>query len=178
MKRNASAASVVLALAATALLAACESSDDAGQAEACPQPDSLPSWTSESGLGVRVVEVGCGDEIVADTIAVVHYTGWLYDEQAADNRGTKFDSSVDRGEPFEFPLGVGRVIRGWDEGVAGMRVGEKRELTIPPELAYGERGAGTVIPPGATLIFDVELVDIIRFDNVGPDADAVESTTD
>ena len=83
----------------------------------------------------------------------MHYTGWLTD-------GTKFDSSVDRGQPFTFVLGVGQVIRGWDEGVASMKVGEKRKLTIPSKLAYGSRGAGRLIPPGATLVFDVELLDV------------------
>ncbi len=90
----------------------------------------------------------------------VHYTGWLYDEAAPDHKGEKFDSSRDRGTPFEFPLGGGRVIKGWDQGVAGMKVGGQRILTIPPEMGYGARGAGGVIPPNATLIFDVELLGV------------------
>ena len=92
----------------------------------------------------------------------VHYTGWLHEQTAADKRGQKFDSSRDRGEPFVFKLGAGRVIRGWDEGVAGMRVGGKRELLIPADLGYGVRGAGKVIPPGASLVFEVELLDVRR----------------
>lgn len=91
---------------------------------------------------------------------VVHYTGWLYDENAPDKKGKKFDSSVDRGQPFVFPLGLGRVIKGWDEGLALMKVGEKRRLIIPAKLGYGARGAGAVIPPDAMLVFDVELLDI------------------
>jgi FKBP-type peptidyl-prolyl cis-trans isomerase FkpA len=104
------------------------------------------------------VEIGTGDEAVAGKAVTVHYTGWLYTESAADHHGAKFDSSRDRGEPFVFPLGAGRVIKGWDQGVAGMKVGGKRTLTIPPELGYGSRGAGAVIPPNATLVFDVELL--------------------
>ena len=98
-----------------------------------------------------------------DTVEV-HYTGWLFDATAAGNRGAKFDSSVDRGERFQFPLGAGRVIQGWDQGVVGMLIGEKRELTIAPEMGYGERGAGNVIPPGATLLFEVGV-----FKLVGPE---------
>ena len=90
----------------------------------------------------------------------VHYTGWLHDPSKSDGHGRKFDSSVDRGTPFDFRLGAGEVIRGWDEGVAGMKVGGKRTLIIPPEMGYGARGAGGVIPPNATLVFDVELIDV------------------
>ena len=103
--------------------------------------------------------VGKGKEAVAGAIVQVNYTGWLHDHKAADMRGTKFDSSIGRG-PFSFPLGAGRVIKGWDQGVAGMKVGGKRTLVIPSDLAYGQRGAGGVIPPGATLVFDVELLDV------------------
>ena len=106
-----------------------------------------------SGLQYQDEEVGTGAEAKAGDHAVVHYTGVLAD-------GTKFDSSRDRSEPFEFALGAGMVIRGWDEGVQGMRVGGKRRLVIPPELGYGARGAGRVIPPNATLTFDVELLEL------------------
>lgn len=102
--------------------------------------------------------VGTGAEAVAGNRVRVHYTGWLYDPTAANNRGKKFDSSKDRGQPFSFGLGGGEVIRGWDEGVQGMKVGGTRVLTIPPEMGYGARGAGGVIPPNATLVFEVELL--------------------
>lgn len=111
-------------------------------------------------LQVTELAAGEGPAIAAGSVAVVHYTGWLYDPAAEDGKGRKFDSSVDRGKPFSFPLGAGRVIKGWDEGVAGMQVGGKRRLVIPSQMAYGERGAGGVIPPGATLVFDVELLGI------------------
>ena len=112
------------------------------------------------GLTMRVLEAGSGETAEPGQTAVVHYTGWLHDRQAPDNRGEKFDSSVDRGPPFEFPLGSGAVIQGWDQGVVGMQIGEVRELTIAPELAYGQRGAGDAIPPGATLVFEVELIEL------------------
>ena len=102
--------------------------------------------------------VGSGAEAVAGQRVRVHYTGWLYDPMASNNRGKKFDSSKDRGQPFSFGLGGGEVIRGWDEGVQGMKVGGTRVLTIPPEMGYGARGAGGVIPPNATLVFEVELL--------------------
>jgi FKBP-type peptidyl-prolyl cis-trans isomerase len=104
-------------------------------------------------LEIEELKVGIGHEAVVGRSVSVHYTGWLTD-------GTKFDSSVDRGSPFQFPLGAGRVIRGWDEGVQGMRVGGKRKLTIPSEMGYGERGAGGIIPPNATLVFEVELLGV------------------
>jgi len=107
---------------------------------------------------IDVVE-GQGAEARAGNV-VVHYTGWLHDPSKPDGHGRKFDSSHDRREPFQFRLGAGQVIRGWDEGVAGMKVGGKRTLIIPPEMGYGSRGAGGVIPPDATLVFDVELVDV------------------
>ena len=103
------------------------------------------------------VVAGSGAEATSGPVKV-HYTGWLHDPSQADGHGRKFDSSHDRGQPFAFHLGAGQVIRGWDEGVAGMKVGGKRTLVIPPELGYGARGAGGVIPPNATLVFDVELV--------------------
>jgi len=114
--------------------------------------------TTPSGLQIDDVTVGDGAEAQAGQSVTVHYTGWLYDENAADKRGQKFDSSKDRDEPFEFDLGAGMVIRGGDEGVQGMKVGGKRILTIPAELGYGARGAGGVIPPNATLLFEVELL--------------------
>jgi FKBP-type peptidyl-prolyl cis-trans isomerase len=106
------------------------------------------------------VRVGEGTEATSGREVTVHYTGWLYNEGAADKKGTKFDSSRDRNDPFAFRLGAGEVIPGWDQGVAGMKVGGQRTLTIPPQLAYGTRGAGGVIPPNATLVFDVELLGV------------------
>ena len=108
-----------------------------------------------SGLSYEDTQVGTGASPARGQTCVMHYTGWLW---VNGQKGKKFDSSVDRGSPFEFPLGLGRVIKGWDEGVATMKVGGKRTLLIPPQLGYGERGAGGVIPPGATLLFEVELL--------------------
>lgn len=126
---------------------------------ACSQP---PPYTGGAVAELQRIDVATGQGAVAmagDEVSV-HYTGWLYDQNAADKRGQKFDSSRDRGQPFVFMLGAGRVIRGWDEGVAGMRVGGKRELHIPAALGYGRDGAGDVIPPGASLVFEVELLDV------------------
>jgi FKBP-type peptidyl-prolyl cis-trans isomerase len=119
---------------------------------AAAAPTVLPSGTNYTD-----VKGGKGAEAVAGKMVTVHYTGWLYQD---GKRGKKFDSSRDRGEPFSFPLGDGQVIQGWDEGVAGMKVGGKRTLIIPASAGYGERGAGADIPPGATLIFDVELLGV------------------
>ena len=105
-------------------------------------------------------KVGDGKEAKANSTVSVDYTGWLYDPVAPEHKGKKFDSSLDRGDPFGFVLGRGSVIRGWDEGIKGMKEDGQRTLIIPPELAYGNRGAGGVIPPGATLIFDVELISV------------------
>jgi FKBP-type peptidyl-prolyl cis-trans isomerase FkpA len=113
--------------------------------------------TTPSGMKITDTKVGTGAEPKPGQTCVMHYTGWLYENGA---KGKKFDSSVDRGQPFEFPLGMRRVIAGWDEGVATMKVGGKRTLIIPPDLGYGARGAGGVIPPNATLIFDVELLGV------------------
>jgi FKBP-type peptidyl-prolyl cis-trans isomerase FkpA len=112
---------------------------------------TMASTTTASGLIIEELKVGTGAEAAAGQHVSVHYTGWLTD-------GTKFDSSKDRGDPFEFPLGAGHVIRGWDEGVQGMKVGGSRKLTIPADLGYGACGAGGVIPPNATLVFEVDLL--------------------
>lgn len=137
------------------LCAACNA-DDTKSA-----PAALPGTTTAEGLVITELAPGEGAPIAAGSIAIVHYTGWLYDTGAADHKGTKFDSSVDRKQPFKFTLGASEVIRGWDQGVDGMKVGGKRRLVIPAALAYGDRGAGGgVIPPGATLVFDVELLGI------------------
>ena len=126
---------------------------------ACSGP---PPYTGGDVAELQRIDLSMGEGAVAATgdEVSVHYTGWLYDQDAPDKRGRKFDSSRDRGEPFVFPLGAGRVIRGWDEGVAGMRVGGTRELHIPAWLGYGAEGAGRAIPPGASLVFEVELLEI------------------
>lgn len=139
----------------------------AGCATAEPQSSQNPIEQGISKLDATRNELqkldvkqGSGVEATPGRAVVVHYTGWLYDTSKPDSHGAKFDSSRDRSAPFDFVLGAGRVIKGWDEGVAGMQVGGQRTLVIPPQLAYGERGAGGVIPPNATLIFDVELLDV------------------
>ena len=113
----------------------------------------MPAITTSSGLVIEDISEGSGAAAAAGQHVTVHYTGWLTD-------GTKFDSSKDRNDPFDFPLGARHVIAGWDEGVQGMKVGGTRKLTIPPQLGYGARGAGGVIPPNATLVFEVELLGV------------------
>src|SRR5205814_9129097 len=116
--------------------------------------DNITSLQIADGKAGTGAQAGTGKQVT------VHYTGWLYDPKAADKHGKKFDSSRDHGEPFAFKLGGGQVIRGWDQGVAGMKVGGKRTLIIPSELGYGQRSAGGVIPPNATPLFDAELLDV------------------
>jgi len=159
----------IIAALLTLTIAACgQKNDDTAAAAATPSQKKENDVTSNNagaamsfeiapGLHGRTLRKGYGRVAEPGDDVEVHYTGWLYDADTADHRGDKFDSSVDRGERFHFPLGAGRVIKGWDQGVAGMLIGELRELTIAPEMGYGERGAGSVIPPGATLVFEVEL---------------------
>jgi FKBP-type peptidyl-prolyl cis-trans isomerase len=140
-------------LVCIALGTACSGKSDA--------PPSAPNPSSVTSLQTLTLKPGAGAAIGGGQIAVVQYTGWLYEEGATDHKGKQFDSSRTRREPFKFPLDTGAVIKGWDQGVVGMKVGESRRLIIPPGLAYGDGGAGSgLIPPGATLVFDVELVGI------------------
>jgi FKBP-type peptidyl-prolyl cis-trans isomerase FkpA len=135
-------------------------------APACRQNDAeeaQPAAMADSGItALQITDTtpGSGAEAQSGKMVRVHYTGWLYDAAAANHRGEQFDSSKGRGEPFEFRLGAREVITGWDEGVKGMRVGGTRVLTIPPAMGYGARGASGVIPPNATLVFEVELLDV------------------
>lgn len=153
---------LLLALAVTAVLATGCSNEPPAPTEPAvetPAPETpaaeAPGQTAPDATELKIedTEVGEGPEAKDGDLVTVHYTGWLTD-------GTKFDSSVDSGQPFQFTLGAGEVIEGWDQGVAGMKVGGKRKLTIPPALGYGAQGAGGVIPPNATLLFDVELLEI------------------
>lgn len=151
---------------AAVLLASCGKSEQEAatpqQAACAPQPVQQVSVVEIApGLSSRVLVEGCGETAEVGDEAAVHYTGWLFDAEAPDNRGNKFDSSRDRNKHFEFPLGGGRVIKGWDQGVVGMSVGDVRELTIAPELAYGNRDLG-IIPPGSTLVFEVELAGVVK----------------
>ncbi|MDO9010370.1 MAG: FKBP-type peptidyl-prolyl cis-trans isomerase [Gallionella sp.] len=131
---------------------------------ACSEQAAPPAPTMENSNMTELIKtdtkLGEGAEATAGNHVSVHYTGWLYDEAAADHKGKKFDSSRDRGDPFDFPLGAGQVIKGWDQGFDGMKVGGQRTLIIPAHMGYGARGAGGVIPPNATLVFDVELLGV------------------
>jgi len=142
----------VMAIALAALLAGA-----AGITTSVIAQTEAKTMTLASGLKITDTKVGTGASPKTGQRCIMHYTGWLYQNGA---KGAKFDSSVDRGQPFEFAIGTGMVIKGWDEGVAGMKVGGKRTLIIPPDLGYGARGAGGVIPPNATLLFEVELLDV------------------
>jgi FKBP-type peptidyl-prolyl cis-trans isomerase FkpA len=145
----------ILSLLLCATIACGGSDTDSEIPEGAPMADS-----GITQLQIVDTTVGAGAEAVKGRVVRVHYTGWLYDAAKADKRGEKFDSSKDRNDPFEFPLGGGQVIPGWDQGFAGMKVGGKRVLTIPPAMGYGARGAGGVIPPNATLVFEVELLEV------------------
>jgi FKBP-type peptidyl-prolyl cis-trans isomerase FkpA len=130
----------------------------AGLIAACGgKPSALPA-SGVNTMQSMELKAGTGDPVTAGKIAVVQYTGWLYEASAQDNKGKQFDSSRTTGHPFRFPVGAGQVIKGWDQGVLGMKVGESRRLVIPADLAYGDSGAGNVIPPGATLVFDIDLL--------------------
>lgn len=139
-----------------------DNTDGAASSGTADATSAASASTSSAPMTLQTTDlkVGTGPAITPGQVAVVHYTGWLYSESAPDHKGQKFDSSRDRNQPFAFPLGGGQVIPGWDQGVAGMQVGGQRRLVIPPDLGYGARGAGGVIPPNATLVFDVELVGI------------------
>ncbi len=172
MKFRNTVITVVLAL----FVVACgQKSDEAAAPAAAPAQIEEKVVTLDNSNAMEVIEIapgltgtilkrGDGRVAAPGDVVEVHYTGWLYDAAAEDGRGEKFDSSVDRGDRFQFPLGAGRVIKGWDQGVAGMLIGEVRELKIAPEMGYGERGAGSVIPPGATLLFEVELFGLEKMD--------------
>ena len=152
--------SVIALLALSCLLCACSREQPAAPTES-PAPAPAPAPAPITELQRIDMQVAPGEGISQGQVAVVHYTGWLYEPAAPDSKGVKFDSSRDRGQPFRFEIGRGQVIKGWEEGVQGMRVGSQRRLIIPSHLAYGERGAGGgVIPPNATLLFDIELLGI------------------
>ena len=131
-----------------------------GLCGACTEKPAEPPASPINSLEIVDLKAGEGASIAAGRQAVVQYTGWLYEASAPDKKGKEFDSSRRSGEPFRFAVGAGQVIKGWDQGVVGMKIGGRRRLTIPADLAYGENGAGGVIPPGATLVFEVELVGI------------------
>lgn len=157
---------IATVIVAGLVLAAC--GPEQSEPAAPPVANEKPACSAQAVMEVQVVEIapglvsktlstGCGEAATSGQQAIVHYTGWLLDSAAENRRGAKFDSSRDRDQPFPFPLGAGRVIKGWDQGVVGMTIGEVRELTIAPEMAYGDRDLG-IIPPGSTLVFEVELL--------------------
>lgn len=158
MNRPRAAAAAALALWALATAARADEPPAATPAPATSATEQARQAASAAGVIVADLKVGTGRVAVAPGKARVHYTGWLYDAAAKEGKGRQFDSSRTRHEPFEFELGAGRVIQGWDLGVAGMQAGGRRLLVIPPGLAYGDKGAGGIIPPNATLVFDVELL--------------------
>jgi len=149
---------IILSVLFTFALSACN--HDAPPTPHSTVPERAQPETAMTEMQTTELAPGAGEAIVKGQSAVVHYTGWLYDPEAPDHKGTKFDSSRDRGQPFTFSVGAGRVIKGWDVGVDGMKVGGRRLLVIPASMGYGERGAGGIIPPNATLLFDVELLAI------------------
>lgn len=149
---------LAVALSGSVFMAACSDKTATTSTTGTPSPQATDIKMVD--LVKTDVKVGDGAEATAGKMVSVHYTGWLYDEAAADKHGKKFDSSRDRGQPFQFPLAGGQVIKGWDEGVQGMKIGGQRTLIIPAEMGYGARGAGGVIPPNATLVFDVELLGV------------------
>lgn len=162
----------ILALAFTLTSCSREQPAPAEQTAPAEAPAAPPAPVTE--LQKIDLHVAPGEGISQGQVAVVHYTGWLHDPGAPETKGTKFDSSRDRGQPFRFTIGSGQVIKGWEEGVQGMRIGSQRRLVIPSDLAYGERGAGGgVIPPGATLVFDVELLGIEQPDGGGRASEGV-----
>ena len=150
---------IVVAAATGAVLAAFPVGAQTPATPTAPQGESKLNAMPKTLQKIDVKQ-GTGAEAVSGRPIIVHYTGWLYDDSKPDKKGAKFDSSRDRNVPFGFFLGAGKVIKGWDEGVVGMKEGGQRTLIIPPDMAYGERGAGGVIPPNATLIFDVELIQV------------------
>jgi FKBP-type peptidyl-prolyl cis-trans isomerase FkpA len=154
MDRFKNCAAMVAVVVASAMLAACN--------QTSTETDTTKPMAESGITSLQIADPtpGTGAEARPGMTVRVHYTGWLYEAAAPDKKGKKFDSSKDRNEPFEFPLGAGQVIEGWDRGVSGMKVGGSRVLTIPPALGYGARGAGGAIPPNATLLFEVELLGV------------------
>ncbi len=151
---------MTLVLSVATLITACGNTNSNAKTESTTSTTANTKAESSVSFTKKDVKLGDGAEAKSGQNVSVHYTGWLYDPNSPDSHGKKFDSSRDRGQPFVFPLGAGRVIKGWDQGVVGMKVGGQRTLIIPADMAYGSRGAGGLIPPNATLIFDIELIGI------------------